>query len=294
MAEGQGRLHDLRLEISDLGPSQPLLFCPTGMSSKNLRVREPPLASHMGTSARSLGQRAGPWSIKSFSEDTMRALRFLNLGILAALLASSAVVYAQDDKQQEEKPKQEEPKRQQEPTKQDQARPETKQDEAKPAARQDEMKAPRQDEAKPARPAQEQQRPEQQPRGDMKPAQQEPNRQEQSRPEAGRQEAGRQEAGQQQAGRPEDHDRAGGNRGRIPDDRFRAEFGREHHFAIPRPQVVSGRPEFQYGGYTFILVDPWPPAWAYSDDCYIDYIDGYYFLFDLRHPEARLALEVVM
>ena len=230
----------------------------------------------------------------------MRALRFLNLGILAALLASSAVLYAQDDKQQEEKPKQEEPKRQQEPTKQDQARPETRQDQAKPAARQDEVK-PRQDEGRSARPEQQgQQRPEQeqrpeqtQPRNDMRPAQQEPNRQEQGRPEAGRQEAGRQETGRQETGRQEDHDR-GGNRGRIPDERFRAEFGREHHFAMPRPQVVSGRPEFQYGGYTFILVDPWPPAWAYSDDCYIDYVDGYYYLFNLRHPEARLALEVVM
>jgi hypothetical protein len=61
-----------------------------------------------------------------------------------------------------------------------------------------------------------------------------------------------------------------------------------------RPEVVEGRPRFQYGGYTFVLVDPWPPAWAYSDDCYIDDVDGQYFLFDMRHPEARLALELVM
>jgi hypothetical protein len=61
-----------------------------------------------------------------------------------------------------------------------------------------------------------------------------------------------------------------------------------------RPEVVEGRPRFQYGGYTFVLVDPWPPAWAYSDDCYIDDVDGQYFLFNTRHPEARLALELVM
>jgi hypothetical protein len=210
----------------------------------------------------------------------MRALKFLNLGILAAVVASSAVLYAQDEKQQEDKPKQEEPKRQ------DQAKPESKQ----PESKQDEMKSPRQDEARPAHQGQEQQqqqqqqRPEekQQPGDAMKPGRQEPARQ-----EPARQEPGRPEAGQQQ-------DRARGNNGRIPDDRFRAQFGREHHFPMQRPEVVEGRPRFQYGGYSFVLVDAWPPQWAYTDDCYIDNVDGEYFLFDLRHPEVRLALMVVM
>jgi hypothetical protein len=48
----------------------------------------------------------------------MPAFRFLNLGILAALIASSAVLYAQDEKQQEDKPRQEEPKGQEEPKRQ--------------------------------------------------------------------------------------------------------------------------------------------------------------------------------
>ena len=54
------------------------------------------------------------------------------------------------------------------------------------------------------------------------------------------------------------------------------------------------RPRFEYSGYTFVLVDPWPPEWAYSDDCYIDDVDGEYFLFDMRHPGAQLALILVM
>jgi hypothetical protein len=199
----------------------------------------------------------------------------LNLGILAALIASSAVLYAQDEKQQEEKPRQAEPKQQQ-------PQPDRQHD-AKPESRQDEMKAPRQDEAKPARPDQQEQR-----QGEMKRNQQEPNRQDQGRQENGRQENGRREAGQQDRGR------SGGSGGRIPEDRFRAQFGREHHFAMRRPEVVEGRPTFQYGGYSFVLVDAWPPEWAYSDDCYIDYVDGDYFLFNLRHPEMRLALVVVM
>jgi hypothetical protein len=213
----------------------------------------------------------------------MRALRFLNLGILAALIASSAVLYAQDEKQQEEKPRQAEPKqRQPQPDRQHDARPESKQDE---------MKSPRQDEAKPARPDQQEQR-----QGERKRNQQEPNRQDQGRQENGRQEAGRQdqsrqERGRQEAGQQQERGRSGG---RIPEDRFRAQFGREHHFAMRQPEVVEGRPTFQYGGYSFVLVDAWPPEWAYSDDCYIDYEDGDYFLFNLRHPEMRLALMVVM
>ena len=114
-----------------------------------------------------------------------------------------------------------------------------------------------------------------------------------SQPETGRQDQGRQE-NRQEAGQQQDRARAGGNGGRIPEDRFRAQFGREHHFAMRRPEVVEGRPTFQYGGYSFVLVDAWPPEWAYSDDCYIDYLDGDYFLFNLRHPEMRLALMVVM
>ncbi len=206
----------------------------------------------------------------------MRALRFLNLSILAALIASSAVLYAQDEKQQEDKPRQEEPKQQEAPKQPDKARPESKQDE---------MKAPRQDEAKPARPQQPEQRQgEMQPREEARPVQQQP----------ARQEPGRQEPARQEARRQDEHARPAANGGRIPDDRFRAQFGREHHFAMHRPEVVSGRPQFQYGGYSFVLVDAWPPDWAYSDDCYIDYVDGEYFLFNLRHPGVRLALTVVM
>jgi hypothetical protein len=80
---------------------------------------------------------------------------------------------------------------------------------------------------------------------------------------------------------------------RIPDDKFRAHFGREHHFRISQPVIVENRPRFQYSGYWFEFVDVWPVDWSYSDDCYVDYIDGEYFLFDVLHPGVRLALVVV-
>jgi len=95
--------------------------------------------------------------------------------------------------------------------------------------------------------------------------------------------------------RPEDGRiaRPSGKTLRIPDDKFRAQFGRPHTFVVSRPVVVEGQPRFQYAGYWFVIADPWPVDWAYTDDCYVDYLDGDYFLFDLLHPEVRVMLFVV-
>ncbi len=61
-----------------------------------------------------------------------------------------------------------------------------------------------------------------------------------------------------------------------------------------------GYPRFQYGGFSFMLVDPWPASWSEdwyaTDDVYVDYDDyndGYY-LYNRRHPGFGLALTVVM
>jgi hypothetical protein len=79
----------------------------------------------------------------------------------------------------------------------------------------------------------------------------------------------------------------------IPDDKFRAHFGRQHSFAVNRLVIVEGQPRFQYASYWFEIVDPWPVGWAYTDSCYIEYIDGQYFLFDLLHPGVQVAVFVV-
>jgi hypothetical protein len=181
----------------------------------------------------------------------MRALRFLNIAILSLLVGSAASLYAQDDKQQEDKPRQEEPK--------------PKQDEAKP---------PRHDEAKPA--------------GEAKPPQ---DKQEQKREDQSRDQM--KPEGQEHPEQRAEHARPAGKGGHIPDDKFKSHFGRGHHFRA-QGVIVQGQPQFQYGGYSFELVDAWPADWAYTDDCYIDYIDGEYFLFDLLHPGVRIAVFVVM
>jgi hypothetical protein len=92
-----------------------------------------------------------------------------------------------------------------------------------------------------------------------------------------------------------DHQRAGqGQRGRhIPDEQFRASFGQQHRFHVQRERIVSSpQPVVFYGGYNFQLVEPWPSEWSYDDDCYIDYVDDGYYLFDAYHPGFRIAVFV--
>lgn len=185
----------------------------------------------------------------------MRVFRFLNLAILSVLLAGSAALYAQDDKATEDKPaRQEDPKA---PPRQDEAKP---QGDVKPSK--DEAKPAKQDDKQEQKQEQKDSRDQMKPEGQDHPA-----------------------VGQQ--GRP------GGNSARIPDDKFKAHFGRGHTFKA-QGVIVQGQTQFQYGGYSFTLVDPWPVGWGYGDDCYIDYIDGEYFLFDLLHPGVRIAIIVVL
>jgi hypothetical protein len=100
-----------------------------------------------------------------------------------------------------------------------------------------------------------------------------------------------------QQARPDDHrDQPAQAKqgGRIPDDRFRANFGRQHTFSIGHPVMVGGSPQFQYGGYTFVMVQPWPTGWAYTDVVYVDYIDGEYFLLSPVHPGVQIAINVIL
>jgi hypothetical protein len=83
-----------------------------------------------------------------------------------------------------------------------------------------------------------------------------------------------------------------GSHGRIPDDHFRANFGREHVFIINRPVIVEGQPRFQYGGYWFGFGQPWPVGWAYTDNVYVDYVDGGYYLYNPFHPGIRIIVNV--
>jgi hypothetical protein len=84
----------------------------------------------------------------------------------------------------------------------------------------------------------------------------------------------------------------GNHYGRISDVSYRSHFGQGHSFHMGRPQMIEGYNRFQYGGYWFGYNEGWPVGWDYNDDCYVEYIDGAYYMFDVRHPGFRLTLSI--
>jgi hypothetical protein len=90
--------------------------------------------------------------------------------------------------------------------------------------------------------------------------------------------------------------RGGYNGYRVPDDRFQNYYGRAHEFRIYSLPVmyVGGHRRFQYGGYWFGLVDPWPEYWSNDwydrDDVYVDYNDEGYYLYNRRYPRDRISI----
>lgn len=82
----------------------------------------------------------------------------------------------------------------------------------------------------------------------------------------------------------------------IPQTQFSMSFGSQHFFRLGvLPVMYLGYPQFAYGGFSFLMVDPWPGDWSAnwyaSDDVYIDYDDGYY-LYNRRYPQERLAITI--
>jgi hypothetical protein len=92
---------------------------------------------------------------------------------------------------------------------------------------------------------------------------------------------------EQQAGR-----NGGNGAGRIPDDRFKANFGQQHTFRVTQSDYSSRR--FQYGGYSFGFVDPWPSNWLYTQNVFVVDIDGVYYLCNPMYPGVNIALTVAL
>lgn len=84
--------------------------------------------------------------------------------------------------------------------------------------------------------------------------------------------------------------RGGYNGYRIPDVYFSSYYGSRHSFRVyglPFMEV-GGYPRFQYRGYWFSVVDPYPEFWGddwyQTDDVYVVFIDNGYYLYDSRYP----------
>jgi len=93
-----------------------------------------------------------------------------------------------------------------------------------------------------------------------------------------------------EAKRGEPAQRADNGNGRIPDDRYKSNFGREHTFHVSRGDY--GNRSFQYGGYSFAFVDAWPSNWLYTQDVYVVEINGAYYLCNAMYPGVNIALRI--
>ncbi len=244
----------------------------------------------------------------------MKRVGVISTAALFLLLGLAAPVYAYQD--QQKPPKQEQ---QAKPAKQQQAKP-ARQEQAKPArteptksARQEQPKQAKEQQAK-AKPArteptksarQEQPKQAKEQQAKAKPARTEPTksaRQEQTkqakaeqgqRAESSQRPERTQQAEARQRSEPALRLSARGD-GRIPDDRFHSNFGRGHEFHMGNPVLVGGYSRFQYGGYWFGFVQPWPAEWYYTDNVYIDYVDGGYYMYDPYYPGQRIAISVYL
>ena len=186
-------------------------------------------------------------------------MKIILSSMLALAIAGSPLLTQEPDPK--EKPKQEEPKKQP-PSKPKQEQEKPKQEQAPPAKQPKPDEKQQQDEKEWQKQQKEQ-------------AKRENNRppQEQNAPRDNRKQAAAQGKGQ-----------------RIPPEKFRASFGREHHFRVARS---GGDRRFQYSGYWFEVVEVWPAGWSFDDDCYIEEDGDDYYLVDIVHPEIRVLVIVV-
>jgi hypothetical protein len=84
----------------------------------------------------------------------------------------------------------------------------------------------------------------------------------------------------------------GSHYGRISDVSYRSHFGHEHRFHMGRPEMIGGYNRFRYGGYSFGYNQEWPVGWDYNDDCYVEYVGGDYYMYNLRHPGTHITLRI--
>lgn len=260
----------------------------------------------------------------------MKLFGLINIGVLPLLLEAMVPAHAQHEQREREakRPNQEQSarpekerqqarparqeapersKRQEEPKRQQEARPERPQPRARPTRQEEQPRAREQREERPSnlrgQPKQQQrEQPREQPREQQRPQQaKRPTPSVQRRREVEHRTVWQGHRAQNwQAEHRNWQDRGGYKGYRIPEARYRGHFGPEfgfRMFSFPLV-VVGGFPRFQFGGFWFSVMDPWPEYWADdwygNDDMYIDYWGGGYYLHNRRHPLDRIAVTVYL
>jgi hypothetical protein len=94
-----------------------------------------------------------------------------------------------------------------------------------------------------------------------------------------------------QQSQPAGRVRGGNEHGRISNDHYANRFGSEHRFHVSRRDYDHRR--FRYGGYAFGFIDPWPIGWGYSDDVYVEYADGGYYMYNRVQPGVRISVNIL-
>jgi hypothetical protein len=213
----------------------------------------------------------------------MKTLGRMSAGVLLLLLAALAPTNArQREQEKKDKPQQDKPERQQ----QQKTKPQQEQRSSKPH---------------------QQQHAQQQQQNQNKNRQQQRHPQQASRSTQPRQrvqhteqrQVWQQHRAQNWQSEHRDWQQRGGYHGyRIPQDRYRRYFGPGHSFRVFRYpfELYGGSPRFQYGGFWFGFMDPYPEYWSDdwydNDDVYVDFTDGGYYLYNRRYPRDRIAISV--
>lgn len=194
----------------------------------------------------------------------------ISTAALLLVLGTTASVYARQEKGQEEHHEEAKPAR-------PEAKPAQHQQTAKPAQHEPQAKAEHAQQPKPA---------------EQHPAQKQAQTRSQSQQHPVTH-AQQNDPGRTQARTAQSRPAGRGNyaHGRISDAHYAASFGAEHRFHVSRGDYEHRR--FQYGGYSFGFVDPWPVGWGYSDDVYVMYIDGGYYMYDPVHEGVRISINIM-
>jgi hypothetical protein len=184
----------------------------------------------------------------------MKLVGVISTAVLSLTLGAAAPAYAQ----QEQHEQQEEQK----------AKPAQDEKKAQPEKKQEEKSANQEKNAKPEEKNAQQER---SANPEEKNAKQEQQRTPEARPEKQEQHA---------------------SHGRIPDDRYKANFGRDHSFRVSEGDYRNHR--FQYGGYWFGFAGVWPSNWLYTQNVYVVDIDGVYYLCNPMYPGVNVELNVTL
>jgi len=149
------------------------------------------------------------------------------------------------------------------------------QEEQKDKSAQDEKKA------QPEKPAKQEEK-------NAKPEEKNAQREKSAKPEERNAKQDQQRAPEAKPGKQEQH----ASNGRIPDDRYKANFGRDHSFRVSEGDYRNHR--FQYGGYWFGFAGVWPSNWLYTQNVYVVDIDGVYYLCNPMYPGVNVELNVTL